>query len=582
MDSSGASGREADGYDWTFACEEIARGLAPVIEAFPDLAALDARVLKENRLRTVFHVPAERLPAAEIFAGGVLAKAYRYHKQWDRLRFRLLPSRAESEWRALERFGELGIPTARPLAMARRRSGFWPVGGGLIATFLAGTVTLAERLIALSRPGECDAPPRVTPAGEALLVRAGELVRRVQDAGIWHRDLHVGNILVDPEGDRLYLVDLHTCVFLRRLASWQRRGGIVKMLHSLGLVLDREDLGAFLRGAAGEDANLAHYLRAIARAHALRHRSRSKRCFVESSAFTVERRGGTRIFRRRDWCDGAALASWWPSSPPPDAGVAKEARRSWVAAVRDPDGEAVCVKHRTLGLAESLASLLASHRLRRAYAAGHAFAVRGLETPRVLALHEARRLGCVREAWLVTEWAGEARRLDVFLREEYWHRRRLRGADARRKHALAHRAGEFLARLHGAGVATHDMAPQNVVVGAGEVLRLVDLDDVRFVRRVSVRRRLRNLIQLGNVSEGHVSTADRMRALASYDERAPDARFLAARNVRRLRVGILREQERVLSRLLRRDFAGSTDFRCEGSNSASSRSGHPLREGLER
>ena len=571
------------GFHWEFAGGTSDAAFGDLLDAFPRLEPLaGVRTLKENRMRTVYHVPAVHLGDPDIAPGGVLVKVYRYPKAWDRFRYRFLDSRAEQEWRALHRFAELEIPTASPLGVAQQRLGSKRIGGGLIATFLEGTETVSDRLYRWTGGAHGDAA--LAPDAVRLIQRLGRRIHDLQSRGVWHRDLHAGNFLIHEETDEIFIVDLHTCRFRRRLADWQRRQGIVKMAHSLGTIVPSAGVDLFLEAALGEgfsDGALPRLHHAVRRLEARRLRSRSQRCFVPSSAFAVSRSTSAgrdepvnvRDWYRRDWGDGAEavcedVQALCRTEPPGE--IIQRSQRGWVAAARTPEGRRVCVKYRRLGWRESLLGAFGGHGLRRAYGAGHALVVHGVRTPEVLALRERVRLRFLpREAWLVTVLLDDATSLDVHLLRTYGNGSAEVGEPARRKHAFARTVGRFVASVHRYGFYPHDFSPQNIVV-TSDGLYLVDLDDLRLRRRLTARRRQKNLVQVGNLPEGHISVADRLRALAAYAASCAEgvypwgrsassnvttasSRYGGREFIAGLRRGLLVEHEKVLHDRLRRE-----------------------------
>jgi tRNA A-37 threonylcarbamoyl transferase component Bud32 len=402
-------------------------------------------------------------------------------------------------------------------------------------------------------------------AARALLERVGRLVREMHDRGVWHRDLHSGNILAARDGDGLYLIDLHTCVFQRRLARWQRRGGAAKLIQSLRSTLPLEELRILIQ-AYGPEALAARgtiesaermLLEKAERLERKRVKSRSKRCFLPSTQFAVTRSARVRLYHLRKHA-ASELEPLWREDPP--GKLLKASRRGWVAAAKiGPIG--VCVKRRRYSVLEGLQALFESHRLRRAYAGGHALAVRGISTPRVIALRERRRFGLVREAHLVTELIEDVAPLDELLFTTWWGHRIDREA-ARQKHALARSVGELVRAVHDANLYPHDFSPQNVLVrrsalaspqgDSTPVALLTDLDHLYLWQRLTKRGRMRNLAEVANLPEGHVTTADRLRGLKAYAR--GDAEYLGSVWIRALRTRILDEHFQVLENLGRREL----------------------------
>jgi hypothetical protein len=114
------------------------------------------------------------------------------------------------------------------------------------------------------------------------------------------------------------------------------------------------------------------------------------------------------------------------------------------------------------------------------------------------------------------------------------------------KRALLRALGEEVARLHRAAFVHGDLTPYNVIVELGEPPRFVFIDHERTCRAPVVgriRRRLRNLVQLGRLELPGLTRADRVRVLRAY------ADAVVVRNPRRLK----RRAASMLARRLERD-----------------------------
>ncbi|WP_425274032.1 3-deoxy-D-manno-octulosonic acid kinase [Thioalkalivibrio thiocyanoxidans] len=120
--------------------------------------------------------------------GGWIAKLSEDHYWWTGL----ARTRPLQEWHLLRALYDLGLPVPRPVAARVVRQGLW-YSGDLITTAIPKALPLDEYI----REG-LDTP--------ALWRGIGTAVARFHNAGTWHADLNVRNILVGP-GDEVWLID---------------------------------------------------------------------------------------------------------------------------------------------------------------------------------------------------------------------------------------------------------------------------------------------------------------------------------------------------------------------------------------
>jgi hypothetical protein len=152
-----------------------------------------------------------------------------------------------------------------------------------------------------------------------------------------------------------------------------------------------------------------------------------------------------------------------------------------------------------------------------AWAGMQALVARGFETPEPVAAVEVRRAGVLIRSFFVTREVPGATTADVRLRTilaaPMGRERRV----ARR--ALARALGDFVHRLHAAGVYHSELEGMNVLaLGPVEAPRcmLLDLERVRVLPRLGARLRVKNLVQLARTLGRQASAADRARFLAAY------------------------------------------------------------------
>jgi hypothetical protein len=152
-----------------------------------------------------------------------------------------------------------------------------------------------------------------------------------------------------------------------------------------------------------------------------------------------------------------------------------------------------------------------------AWAGARALAARGFETPELVAAVEFRRGGILRRSFFVTREVAGALTADARWEQILADPDAARRGVARR--ALARALGDLFRRLHAAGLYHNDLKDVNVLVAGGAVSPrcvLLDLERVRVLRRLSPRRRTKNLVQLARTLGVRASAADRARFLRAY------------------------------------------------------------------
>ena len=484
-----------------------------------------ARIEKSNLARTVVALPATG------DRPGLHIKRYQVRGWTEQVKYLLMPSRALDEWRALHHFRRQGIPAPRPVAFGEERSGGILRRAGLIMESIVDAVPLPRWL----ERNQAGTSPRV-----ALLRGLGEMVARMHGAGVDHGDLHAGNLLVRERpgaDDEVCIIDLHTCRIGGVVPEARRRANLGKLVHSFGDRVHHRETLALIEGYAGsgsvppwpEDHHqrvCEDLERRAARVERIRLGSRARRCWKNTTEFRSERRDGWKVNRRKE-VDASALDGLMTEDPELSP-VFKERPGHRVGVTRiDLDGRSTPVvvklrRHRSL-IKRIVLRLGLPGPLETAWWAARALEVRGIPTPRALALLRCSRRGLPHVSILVTEYLESAVTLRDDLLARYYPRPR---ADGREIGARVRELAELVRRLHDSGIYHRDLNPMNYLVPARGTaadlngaarFQLVDLDSVRARQRLTRRRRCKNLVQLALIPEGHIVAADRLRFLRAYD-----------------------------------------------------------------
>jgi len=412
---------------------------------------------------------------------------------------------AEREWRALRRLGESGLAVPNPLARAKL-----PGRVSVIVTSYVEGLRLAEALEA--------------PSAERRrhLVAAGRLVAALHDAGSVHRDLHVGNILIGPQG--AFLIDLQRVLHSRSLRARLRDlGDLDFSLAHLGI--SRSDRLRFRVAALGlEDVRSAaarEALRAVgetAEARAYRYyRGRTRRTLHPGPDRMLVDFNGSRGMRLASFPESAvaeAIEEHRRRVREGGSELLKCDHRSRVSAARAGERRVVVKEVVKTSRRKRLADVARGSPGRRAWVAGHGLAIRGIGAALPLAFVERRRLGVPVSSLVVLEDLRPGRPVDS------------KGlGDSLAPRELADLLLGLVLRLHRTGVTHGDLQAMHILLVAegcrntkgDKHLALIDLEGVRFPARLTDDQRIQSLAELNaSIGDAEISPAERSRVLDLY------------------------------------------------------------------
>lgn len=195
----------------------------------------------------------------------------------------------------------------------------------------------------------------------------------------------------------------------------------------------------------------------------------------------------------------------------PEARFVKDHRRTSVASVWTCGREVFVKRFKPYAWYRRLEGALLATPARRCWRAAAALERAGFTVAPALAMVEVWRFLLPVDSFFVTDAVEEAEPADRF-----W------GRDlglAERRHLLLS-AAETLRRFHDAGFHSRDANAGNFLVRSRTPREfeffLLDLENVRRLRRVSRRRRVKNLVQLQRPVRGSVRKIDQVRFVAAY------------------------------------------------------------------
>ncbi len=487
---NGVTWRVADRY-----LEKVKNVVIPVSRGQTD--DLPCTVIKENMVRTVLSV------------GHLVIKTYRIRGVAESMKYFVIPSKAETEWEMSRVLAKAGLDSVEAVAFGERKRGGLLDEAYFACIHLGDVKTLAERLDG----AEPDKRKRLAEA-------AAELVHALHAAGVYHRDLHAGNVLVTSAG-KLHVIDLHRVS--KRIGTSGRYANLAKLFGPSGTCFDEEEAR---RGVdhycklVGSNNVRRVFLRVAALAEKIHKRhlkSRSVRCIKESSRFTIDRRPGFRIYRKRSLSaeDVQRIVNMHRAGEvvAPRVHDSSSSFATRVECLWKEDSPAVFVKEeKSRGAFRAILSCFTGSRTRRAWLAANALEVNRVPTPEPLAFVESALSGA--GSLLITDFIENASTLKEVARAQPLSETRA---------AVVSAVAPIASALHRADVYHSDWSAKNFLLvpapgSEGDngpfLAYLVDTEAVRPHRRLGLVRIVKNLGQLNDVPT--FTRAERMRFYHLY------------------------------------------------------------------
>jgi len=475
------------------------------------------------------------------------------------LRGLLRPSKARLEYDRAMDVAARGVPTITPLGIGETHG--WKPGESWLITLALEDCEPLSSFLESTLPGFPLA--RQTRLRQRIATALATLIARMHDAGIWHNDLHAGNLLICVEKDdlpALFLVDLHAVRIGRPLGWRASRANLVLLNHWFSMRANRADRLRFWKGYCRaradsgtvpflavlglnrrDDHRLAKELERLTWKSNLRFwRNRDRRCLVNNRYYQ-------KLIRKESdglpGIDGmiatdldrqamqALLTS--PQEPFRQAGTVllKDSRSSTVTAMALPVNDILCpvIYKRFIGTRhwrDWLADLLRRLPALSSWINGHGLRERCLPSPRPLAAFRSYEGLSNLDGYLLTVKIPDAVDLHRFVAGLG----RLPPLECRA--ALRHSIDQ-LARLvremHRRRASHRDLKAVNILVQRPKAdfpklnvdfgpFWLIDLVGVRFHRWLSNGRKVKNLARLHASFHAHpgLTRSDKLRFLRVY------------------------------------------------------------------
>ncbi|HOV88308.1 MAG TPA: lipopolysaccharide kinase InaA family protein, partial [Syntrophobacteraceae bacterium] len=345
-----------------------------------------------------------------------------------------------------------------------------------------------------------------------LIRKFAGFIRELHDAGVDHRDLHIGNILLrDPGSDNPFVLLDADRIRLKKqgLSLRERVRNLALLLLNFWTLSSRAERLRFARdyGLDTKDLqvrDLLDRLEAITLDLAGKvWDGKTRRCLSSNARFRKHRQDAFRILRVNRSEAEAVLKELLPD---PDrlfgkGTTVKEGRTTKSCRVEVGDRAYFLKRYNRKGWFYSLRNALRRCRAVRSWLAAWNLLERGVPVPEPILCLEERKFRLLKRSYLVSEYIGNARGLPAVWPE----------TDAPARRTLLARLAVLLGRMHRAGVIHGDLKWSNILLPAGPGEKppvLCDTDGTRVLRsrdpapcRKDLDRFLRDLDRQGGPPE---------------------------------------------------------------------------------
>ncbi|MFN3531874.1 MAG: lipopolysaccharide kinase InaA family protein [Candidatus Brocadia sp.] len=434
-------------------------------------------------------------------------------------------SKAQREWNYGHRLLRSQLHTAEPVAVGEKRRFGMLKDCYIISKAIPNSMTVKELLSIIHQ-----SPAHVS--GEnTFLNDLISYVKTVHDHGIFHGELHAENILVDRDNTTLfYLLDLGRAAFKRQPPLSLRIQELSRLLYSLTDTCTDGEITELINNYASR--LLAPNDREIFRKAVLKEiykinrrlwRSRTRKCLKTNNVFKVATHANYKVITRNEW-DVNTLAALIKKHMLSFEGqfdtIVKSSAKTRIT--RTPlshEGiKSVCIKeYRYPSAWKRFLYSFQSSPARRAWVAAHGLMAANFRTPQPIAFFEEKRSGILKKSFIIMEDISACLPCNRYVSEKFSDCCN-KATSGKKRRFISCLAMSFK-HLHDSGTYHGDLKANNIMIkeltDTWDFFYL-DLDRVSFHKKITIRKKVKNLSQL-NASIPHCITyTDRLRFYRAY------------------------------------------------------------------
>lgn len=428
-------------------------------------------------------------------------------KGWiESLKYFLLPTKARKEWIIAYQLKKRNLDIPTPLGWIERSHWGFVKESYYFSEAIGSGVSLIEDS---ERIG--DRFPLLD------LVKA---VKKIHNAGLFHKDLHAGNFLWNENS--FFLTDLHRAKIVKSLSLNQRLWNLSHLFHSLRSIWGEKEQIRFLEEYfEREPPYFQKREELLQKIHSLmgrlqrrQWRSRTKRCLKESTEFSVKKEEGIHYYHRKDYplnCLKKVIEEHLSLVRERPFALVKNSPRVTVSILNDGIDKIGVKQFRYPRVWDIFKENFRRSKGLKSWVAGNGLITRGIPSLKPLALMESRNWFGLKGSFFLMEALENDQELDRYMLKGF--------KDFREKRFFIKTFAQWLSHFHGMDLYHQDMKTCNILVsenGESWNFHLLDLEDVLLNKKVDEKKLFKNFLQLNTSTPKIITRTDRFRFFKEY------------------------------------------------------------------
>ena len=434
-------------------------------------------------------------------------------------------SKVQREWNKGNLLLKNNLLTAEPVAVGEKRCFGMLKESYIISRTIPDSIPLRERLV---NTQQLSAEYRQINKN-TLLRKFISYIKMIHEHGFFHGELHAENILVGQNDYTFYLIDVGRIKFRKRLPEPWKIYDLARFFYSVLDICTNNEMAELIDNYASntlttKDKKIFHKS-VFDEIYKIKRRlwnGRTKKCLKDNTVFKITTYGRYTINMRREW-DVNTLVDLINkhilSFKIKSDNVIKSSSKTGITQIRvaNENTESVCIKeYRYPSFLKKIIYSFFRSSARKAWFAAHGILALNFLTPQPIALIEEKRFSMLKRSFLIMEDISDFLPCYKYVSEKFSCYDKV---TVEKKQIFVSCLAASLRQFHDSGVYHSDLKGSNIMITELPDtwnIFYIDLDRVYFNKRITLKKKIKNLTQLNASMPNCITYTDRLRFYRTY------------------------------------------------------------------